>query len=92
MTLANNLLTKAQEFLGEIVLLTNSIELQAIDISNMDKNIDDFGFCEYVKVISVPHGFDDFLLIQKQSIDILNPVNNSITLGKTIKTFTRKAS
>lgn len=89
-TLPANLKTKATDYLLESMKLNITIELKALDLSAMDKNIDDFSFCEYVEVISVPHGLNEFMLIQKQDIDILNESNNTITLGTARKSFTEQ--
>lgn len=87
-TLASNLLTKGQQELVEKVKLSNTIELTAIDLNNVDKNIESFSFCDYIRILSKPHNIDKIYLLKKLSIDLANPQNTKITLGETVKTLT----
>lgn len=87
-TVPANLLSRAIAYLNEYINLNISIELSAIDLSAMDKNIDAFKIGDYVHVISLPHGINSNYLLTKQSIDLLHPENNKITLGYTFSTFT----
>lgn len=83
-----NLLTKARAYLNELINLNISLELSAIDLSAMDKDINAFMLGDYIQVISAPHGIDAKYLLTKQSIDLLHPENDKITLGYTFSTFT----
>ena len=85
-----NLLTKGRTFLNEAINLDVSIELTAIDLSNMDKDISAFELGDYIQVTSAPHGIDAKYLLTKQEIDLLHAENNKITLGYTFSTFTDK--
>ena len=87
-TVPANLLTKGQARLAELSSLITSIELTAIDLSDLDRDIDAFALGDYVRVISPPHGLDAVYMLTKQTIDILNPENNRITLGHTFAGFT----
>lgn len=86
-----NLLTKAREYLNESINQNITIELTAIDLSLLDKSIDDFELGDYIEIVSKPHGVDDKLLLQKQTIDLLKPENDKITLGYTYSSFTDKS-
>lgn len=88
-TLASNLLTKAQQDLAIRVNLGVSVELKAIDLSLIE-NVDEIRVFEYVQVTSQPHDIDTMALITKLSIDILNPQNNTFTFGFSYQTFTDK--
>ena len=87
-TEAANLMTKAKGRLAEIIKQNVTIELTAIDLHLLDHSIESFKVGDYVKVISAPHNFVDTLLCQKQTIDLLKPENDTITLGHTYSTFT----
>lgn len=87
-TLASNLKTKAEAFLAEKIKQSITIELSAIDLSLMDKSIDSFRLGDYIQIISAPHGLDDTYLLEKQTIDLLKPTNDKITLGFSYLSFT----
>ena len=87
-TLPENLLKKAQAELRKIINQNITIELNAIDLSVMSSNIDSFRFGAYTRILSKPHKVDERLLLEKQSIDLLKPDNDKITLGYTLSTFT----
>lgn len=87
-TIASNLLDKAKTYLNELINQNITIELTAVDLSTMDKNIDMFKVGDYIQIISEPHNLDDMFLLKKQTIDILNPDKDKITLGYNYSTFT----
>lgn len=86
-TVASNLLRKAKEFLADSVKLSATIELKAVDLSNV-KDIQAFHFLEYIRIISTYHGIDKTYLLEKLDIDLFNPQNTTIVLGETFKTLT----
>ena len=87
-TLANNLLTKAREYLTSVVNQNITVELNAIDLHLLDRSIESFRVCEYVRVRSVPHNLDATLLCNKQTLDLLKPENDTIVLGYQTTSFT----
>lgn len=89
-TLGSNLKTKAIAALTERMKLNVSLTLSAIDLSMTDATIDKFRVFEYVKVDSPSHLLDDYMLVSKMSLDLLNPKNNKLTLGMEYATFTEK--
>ena len=86
-TEAVNLKRKGLEYLNEVVNLVVSIELSAIDLSAMDKEISSFGLGEYVRTISPPHELDQSMLVKKLTIDLFKPSASKMTLGVTYQTF-----
>ena len=83
------LLTKARQYLNTSKNLVASLELTAIDLSLLDKNIDSFRVGDTIKVRSKPHGVDDKpYQLTEQSIDFLNPQNDRVTLGQTVASLT----
>lgn len=84
---ASNLLLKAKQKLADSVKLSATIELKAVDLSNVT-DIQAFHFLDYIRVLSVYHDIDRTYLLQKIEIDLLEPKNTSITLGETYKTIT----
>lgn len=89
-TVPSNLLTKANQALAQSILQLNTIELTAVDLSMIDIDIDEFKIFEYVQVISPIHKLDDRYLIRKMELDLMNPENNTITVGAEYSTFTEK--
>lgn len=83
-----NLLRKGRERLAEKINRSITIEVDAVDLSLIDVDIDSFRFCEYIQIVSRPHGLDDKMLLTKQTINLLSPQDDKITLGFTKSTFT----
>lgn len=79
---------RAEEYVETLVNQAITIELTAIDLHLMDKSIDSFQLGDYIRVLSLPHNFDSTLLSNKQTLNILNPANDTLTLGHSYSTFT----
>ena len=83
------LLTKARQYLNASKNLIASLELTAIDLSLLDKNIDSFMVGDIIKVRSKPHGvLDELYQLTEQDIDFLHPQNDRVILGKNISSLT----
>ena len=82
---------KAEEYLTSVINQNITIELTAIDLHLLDRSIESFKVCDYIRVISKPHNFDATLLCNKQTIDLLKPENDTVTLGYTYSTFTESS-
>jgi hypothetical protein len=89
---ASDLKSKGEAYLENIVKQNITIELNAIDLHLLDRSIESFNVCDYIRVISTPHNFDSTLLCNKQTIDLLKPENDTLTLGYTYSTFTETSS
>ena len=88
-TTAEALLAKAQQYLNNSKNLISSLELTAIDLSLLDKNIDSFRVGDLIKVRSKPHGvLDELYQLTEQSIDFLHPQNDRVVLGKNTTSLT----
>lgn len=87
-TLDNHLLTKARAYLSEVVNQYATIELGAIDMHLLDRSIESYNVCEYVHATSRPHGLDALMLCSRQTLDLLKPDNDTVTLGYTTGTLT----
>ena len=83
-----NLLTKAQQYLSTSKMVVTALKLTAVDLSAMDHDIDTFQVGDLVQVISEPHSVDDTFLVLERTYDLLNPENDTVTLGKEITTLT----
>ena len=89
-TIADNLLSKAQSYISSIGVLNTSIEINAVDISLLDADLNSFKLGTKVRVKSEPHGVDSTFMIEKLSIDLMKPESNKLTLNSTIKSFTEQ--
>lgn len=81
-TLAHNLLTKAQQQLAESKMLVTTLEVSAVDLSVMDKSIDALRVGDTVRVKSTPHGVNDLFQLTERTYNLLDPSQDKIVLGK----------
>lgn len=86
------LLKKAQEYLKEESALPSSIEVTAIDLSQINQDVREFELGYWTQISSTPHGIDKEYMLSKRVINLLNPAEGSITLGENTKTFTGSVS
>ena len=91
-TLPENLLRKGLEVLDRQKLLTASITITAIDLHLLDVDIERCKVGDNIRVVSEPHGMDDFMVVQKVYMDLLNPQNSKLTLGVTAITLASSMS
>ncbi len=87
-TLPENLLRKAQQYLATSKLMITTLSLSAVDLSALDKSIDTFQVGDLVRVRSKPHGVDEDFRLMERTYDLLNPANDRVTLGKDTATLT----
>lgn len=81
-TIADNLINNGVAYLsGEAIMLTDTIEISAVDLHFSDSEIQSFRIYRNVKVKSIPHDHDDIYQLTKLDIDLLNPQNTKITVG-----------
>lgn len=86
-TLPANLLTKANEVLGNSKNLLHTVELTAVDLNAVDNDIQNFRLGRYVHVISQPHNIDDYMLVNKLKLNLLKIEDSKLTLGDTRTSF-----
>lgn len=87
-----NLKTKAQDYLNIVTQQTLTLELSAVDLHLLDRSVESYRVCDYVRVSSPPHNFEDVLLCTKQNLNVLNPASDSMVLGHTVATFTERST
>lgn len=88
-TLDTNLRRKGAEFLkGEVTKIPKTIECKAVDLHCTDAEIRSFRIYKKIPVYIQPHGIDADFDITTLDIDLLNPQNTNIAVGKTIITMT----
>lgn len=87
-TIASNLLKKARQALNIRKLPVRSLELTALDLSRLNRNIDAFRVGEKVPVLSLPHGLDDLFLLCRRDYDFLTESADRVVMGKELTTLT----
>ena len=81
-TLPENLLKKAGERLyGSMAALSESYEVKAVDLHLTDPEVEALDICEYVPVVSRPHGIDGKYLLTRAEISIASPQDSVYCLG-----------
>lgn len=78
---ANVLKTKGIQALEEMGKQVSTVEITAIDLANIKKDIYNFRMGSKIKVKSAFHGLDDYFVPMKMSISLFKPANNKITLN-----------
>lgn len=87
-TLPENLLLKAKQWLAENKMIVTSISLTAMDLYVMDKSVDSFRVGDSIPVRIPAYGLDDRFRLTEKTEDWLNPSGSQITLGKEVQSLT----
>lgn len=88
-----NLLTKSVEYLsGTAVMLSDTVEITAVDLRFSNKEIQSFRIYRNVVAKSTPHNLSKTYPLTKLEIPLLEPQNTKITLGDTVKTLTGESA
>ena len=91
-TIAARLLTKGRQRLNELINQNITIDLSAIDLHLLDRSIESFHYGEYIRIVSIPHSLNIVMLCKKQTINLLRPDNDSLSLGYTYATLTETSA
>lgn len=88
-TVAKNLVSSAAKWLRSNGLgEKESITCTAVDLHLVDSDVASLRVGRHTLVSSLPHGFENQFPLLEMSLDIINPQNTSITMGRTRRTFT----
>ncbi len=82
------LLAKAKAHLSESKAYITSLELTALDLSYLDKDLDAFAVGDIIRVVSAPHGVNEDFQLTQMTEDFLNPARSKISLGKDVLSLT----
>lgn len=88
-TIAGNLLTKAQDRLSSRRLLSIRLELNAVDLHLLDVSIERIKLGDSIKVVSEPHGINQYMTVSSMTINLENPDKSAICLGQSITSLTK---
>lgn len=86
-TLPDNLINKAREYLKAGAVSTKTIDVKAIDLNIIDTEVERIKLGDVIRVISPPHGIDTYMEVSKIVLDIESPQNSKITLGKNLDSY-----
>lgn len=88
-TVASNLKTKGENYLNnQAVMIASTLEITALDLAAIDKDIEFFFIYKYVRIKSTPHNFNKAYLLKSIKIPFDHPESTQITLGETSNTLT----
>ena len=88
-TVAKNLVSSAATWLRSNGLGENeTITCTAVDLHLVDSDVASLRVGRHTLVSSLPHGFENQFPLLEMPLDIINPQNTSITMGRTRRTFT----
>ena len=87
-----SLLTVGVNWLTNSGAFLNAVEATAVDLHFTDKQVESLRIYKNVNVHSKPHGLTERLPLAKLGIDLLNPQNTKITVGKTLMALTERTA
>lgn len=82
------LLAKSREYLKEASTLPASMEVSAVDLAAIDSTVQQFQLGLWTDVSSDPHGINQKFLLTRREVNLLDPGQGSITLGRQTETLT----
>lgn len=80
-TLASNLKQRGAEYLAQVATLGTELEISAVDLAGIRDGADAFRLGSKVRVTSGPHELSGTFVIDKISIDLLDPSGSKLTIG-----------
>lgn len=86
-TMPEELLQKGRKELQNYTNPTQSIEIRAVNLHNVQQDIRSFRLGNYTKVSSEPHHLDEVMLTRKLDLDLLDPASGTLYLGAERKAF-----
>ena len=85
---ASKLLAKARKYLTNTQFDNLSLECKIIDLHFVDNTEGPLHCMHLVRVKSEPHRLDKMMPISSMEIDLMNPANDTITIGQTYNSIT----
>lgn len=83
--------SKAENYIASMSAENICIEVKAFDLSITNDAFESFKLLDSVRIISSPHGIDNYYPLTKMKININDPSKNTITLGEEkIKTISEQ--
>lgn len=83
---AELLLERGRKYLESMQWDNMTLTVKAVDAKYINASTESFRLGDQVLVVSRPHGLNRYFPVTKMTIDLLNPANNTITMGAEVKT------
>lgn len=90
-TIPSNLVKAGARHLRN-VQVGDVLTMTAVDLHMLDPDIKPIMIGDFVRATSKPHGFDEYFICSKLTIDVSNPQQNTFTLGNEYDYMTGKQS
>lgn len=81
------LLEKAKEDIKDLINLTVTVELTAIDLKDLGYDVKKINIGDRIPVVSKPHGINSYMQVSKISKNLKEIDDCKVTLGSTLKTL-----
>lgn len=81
-TVAANLMTKGQKWLGDQIAAGVTLEVSAIDLSLVDADIEQINVGDFVRVVSAKHDLDTLLMCSSKETYLTELERSGIILGR----------
>ena len=75
---------KGIEYLSQTAKQQTTISLSALDLADIGEQVNHFSVGERIYVESAPHGVADFFTCTQQGLNLLDPAQNTLTLGASV--------
>lgn len=86
-TVATNLLRKGYEQLAVLCMPRITLTMTAVDLHLVDVSVERIKLGDSIRVVSEPHGLDEYMLVKKLELDFQRPENSKVTLGTVRQTL-----
>ena len=86
-TVASNLLAKGNEYLAKNNMIQVRYSVNALDLSLIGLDINDFDVCNSHPIKNALLGIDDTARIIKKTVDVVNEIQSSFEIGDNFKTL-----
>lgn len=84
-TLPENLIKKAREWLTDKQFATLTLNLDAVDLSMIDSRVQSFEIGDYVHALAEPYGMDAWFPVQEKTTCLSDVSQNKIVLSNTVQ-------
>ncbi len=88
----NILKAKGQKYLSDIQFENMVLEIKAIDLHDMDVDVESIKLLDSIRAVSEPHGLDRFFPVAKMTIPLDSPSGKVFTLGTEVRQSLTDAS